>query len=95
MCLLKALICGEFPSNRIDYKSVDEKENDPPLGRQSEESDFIRCVLTRMLRRLFFRTNEIAETVSMLYYALDIQGGEEREEKLQLSSKKAKEKKLG
>jgi hypothetical protein len=42
MCLQKALICGEFPSNRIDYKSVDEKENDTPLGRQNEESDFIR-----------------------------------------------------
>jgi hypothetical protein len=44
MCLGKALICGEFPSNRIDYKSVDEKENDMPLGRQNEESDFIRLV---------------------------------------------------
>jgi hypothetical protein len=41
MCLLKALIYGEFPSNRIDYKSVDKKENDTPLGRQNEESDFI------------------------------------------------------
>jgi hypothetical protein len=48
MCLLKAVICGEFPSNRIDYKSVDEKENDPPLGRQNEESDFIRCLFFRM-----------------------------------------------
>jgi hypothetical protein len=82
MCLLKALICGEFPSNRIDYKSVDEKENDPPLGRQNEESDFIRRVRTRMWRRLFFRTNEDADAVSMLYYTLDLQGGEEQADKL-------------
>ena len=81
MCLLKALICGEFPSNRIDYKSVDEKENDPPLGRQNEESDFMRCMRVSMLRRLFFRTHEIAETVTMLYYALDLQGGVEEKKR--------------
>lgn len=50
VCVLKALICGEFPCNRIDYKSVDEKENDPPLGRQNEESDFSRRAPQQLLR---------------------------------------------
>ncbi len=60
MCLSahKALICGEFPSNRIDYKSVDEKENDTPLGRQNEESDFIRRTSERRYEDVQFSEKE-------------------------------------
>ncbi len=57
-----------FPSNRIDYKSVDEKENDTPLGRQNEESDFIRCVY-----------EDVYFSQCGSYYALDLEDRTEEE----------------
>jgi hypothetical protein len=74
---------------------VDEKENDLPLGRQNKESDFIgRAPMRRMSRRLFFRTSMSAEALSMLYYALDLQGGE-RQEANELIGKRERERNVG
>jgi hypothetical protein len=41
----------------------------------------------------FFTRNENAEAISMLYYALELQGGEEEEETLTSSRQKNKRKK--